>query len=322
MLDIKVYGTGTSAHLMVYDVVQDILNRANIEYHIEDITDVLKVIESGVKAIPSVQIGIQDPIVISTTDSKFSQSLRELVQNILSASDYGDLKQIVLPFEVNDKYLGTYYYSYRLATEMQSVLKVVNIDEEHENDFFSVSCLIKQKKAALDEFLGNINTDWGSDMLQNALIDTSVILGTFKNGIKQVLNNRNVQFAVFCSDDKFLDTFLLDPDCAYFPCLVINNDLGFKGYQHVFYVSEVTRYEFENHQLICSLKGIFNICPSNITCINFAIRKEIEYFLSCPNAKTLLVMSKKEWKVWNWRICMEASMNIGQEYNFPVLLIG
>lgn len=152
MLDIKVYGTGTSGHQMVVSTLKQYLNQANIQYSLKEICDVNTFLDQKIQSVPAIRINSQ-PVYYINHNGGFNLSLKRAIVEILKIYNFGDLRKVIVPFNFRDASVNAYYYCKRFLTGSLSVMNV-EIDYKDTGD--------KGKNEALysDFFEERFNDDW------------------------------------------------------------------------------------------------------------------------------------------------------------------
>lgn len=181
-MDINVYGTGTSGHQMIVQVIEDFLSKAKIKYNLREITDVNMFLASSLESIPAVQIDDLDPVSIGQ-DQLFNSKLRSFIKNLLKSCDYGKLTRVLLLFDFSKESRNAFNYTYQLFSESKTIIKLLNIDHSHNLvGGFEVSKtirkdLLKESCKRLEGFIQTVESEWASDLMTNCIVDKICLKG-------------------------------------------------------------------------------------------------------------------------------------------------
>ncbi len=233
-MNIKIYGTGTSGHQMVYVTLQRYLEKAEIQFQIEEINNVDEFLRLKIESIPAILV---DNSVIYTIrqNEGFNFSLRKALFHILKEKDFGRLTKVVIPFDFSDASLNTFYFCQRLLTGNMAVLQLINMEKS--NAIVGVNKLIdiqQERQTKLTEFGISLSNDWSNDLLNAPLIDTE-----YKECLTQketILNaiSGNVNLITLDSIEAVDIMYLSD---THLPILIVPPKARFKGMKKVaFYI--------------------------------------------------------------------------------------
>lgn len=172
-IDVKVLGTATSAHQMAVSVIHDYLTKANVDFSLEEVTDVSVFIEQGLDSIPSVDVN--GNLIALQQNGSFNKSLRSALNVMLKKVNYGEMEKFIVPVDFSDVSINAFIYGHRLASLAGAVTKAVHV-------YFPASKELSQstvidvdfaeiRKGYLNEFVNKMDVDWGSDLLSMGLID-------------------------------------------------------------------------------------------------------------------------------------------------------
>lgn len=286
-MKIKVYGTGTSAHQMVVQMIHEFMLRANVPYSLEEFKEVDMFIKNGIEAIPSVQIGDNLPMVISTSNAEFNHSLRKVIQTILASVDYGELPQYLALFDHSQSATSAFFYGYRLATEMGAVMRVLDVEVSNAS-----SDIVSNK--TIDSIIENIDSDWASDLVQNALVEKVDLIHSIQNPVLETIQAMDYRLlCIGCDISLSIFNEIVNVDNTY-PILFINKDVGFRDYKNIKLFSLDPHKEWMTNSLVFNIVQIFNAKNIDNQLVDVDIMNFEQLFLTTYSEDTLVVLRKDE----------------------------
>ncbi len=197
MINLKIYGTGTSGHELVKATIEEYLNKADIQYQLEDVSDVSQFMKDSISSVPAVLINGKELYELKK-NGNFNSSLRTLVQKLLRSENYGVMKKIIVPTDFSETSINAFSYAMGMARDMDAVIKVVHVyypssADINGNVFVDVS-LRNMKEKLLDEFVDSANQDWIGEVMVTSLIDKQFAEGF---PVPKIIDIANVDEASF-----------------------------------------------------------------------------------------------------------------------------
>jgi len=179
---IEVYGTGTATQDVVKHTLVRLLKLAGVKYKLVEVADLEKIIAAGIDSVPAIRA---DDIFYPLGKGGFNRKLRKSITEILSKKNFGMLKKVLVPIDFSDASTNALYYAHRLSTETGAVLRALHIYFPHIASYTEgyIPDLENISRERLEQYVDNINTDWGSDVLETALIDKEFRIGFPKEEI-------------------------------------------------------------------------------------------------------------------------------------------
>lgn len=194
MMHIKIYGTGTAGFEMVKTKIKEYLDLAGITYRLDEETNINNFILEMVHSVPAVRINGEHLIEIES-DGNFNQSLRNTIQEILRAENYGKMKKIIVPTDFSDASYNAYNYANGLATDLGCILIMTHVYFPSSADLNELSVpnndveQIHRKK--LDEFVKSVNQDWIGEFLHEPLVESEFRIGFPKTELTEISSQPN-----------------------------------------------------------------------------------------------------------------------------------
>ena len=178
-MDIKIYGMDSRGHQMVTNLMTDLLQKAKIPFNISEIQDVSLFLEKKIESIPAIQMN-DEPIIGLKSNGSFNNSLRDVVNQILSSENYGDLAKFIIPVDFSDTSINALSYGHRLATDMGAVTKVVHVYKPSPTLTADTTIHVasqKEKEQQLIDLVKSFDKDWGGDILKASLVSSEFKVG-------------------------------------------------------------------------------------------------------------------------------------------------
>ena len=248
VIDIKVYGTETSGQQMVVKQLHSFLSRAELNYDIEQVTDVTRFIDEGIESVPAIQYQ-DNPVTTLTRNGAFNQSLRNIISSILKTQNFGELPQIIVPTDFSDTSINALYYGQRLATELGAVIKLLHSYEpspQNPGDSKLIQPDFKSlRESHLQLLAKQIDVDWGSEILNAPLVGTEFHVGRPADEIIKSAKKNRAQLVVMgtTGDSKrikkwFGSTTTKVINESPVPVLLVPRNAPFKEIKKILFVYE------------------------------------------------------------------------------------
>ncbi|MDA9774205.1 universal stress protein [Saprospiraceae bacterium] len=174
ILNIKIFGTETSAQNLIIDEMTKQLKLADLSFVIRIESDVTIFLKEGIESVPAIQFD-EGPIVPFRSNGHFFKSLRKNITEVLASRKFGSMQSITIPTDFSDNSLNAVYFGHRLASEMGLVTKILHVyhpsstalqDTVYGQIDFS---LIREEH--LSKFVDKIDLDWTTDLLSASYLD-------------------------------------------------------------------------------------------------------------------------------------------------------
>lgn len=246
-MDIKIYGTGTSGHQMVFEKLNESLTNAHVPFHIENIENVSSFITDMLHSIPAIRVDDNDLYEISM-NGRFNSSLRAAIQAILKKKNYGSMTKIIVPTDFSDISFNAYNFARNLAKVINGVLYVTHVYFPNSVNINEITYVdsnaedVYRKK--LDEFVRSINQDWIGDIVREPFVEAKFITGFPHKEIISLSEEPESMIVMGStgSGDQFKKLFgSLSIDVmkhAHCPVFVIPRHVHVDKIQHVLFCSE------------------------------------------------------------------------------------
>ena len=180
MIDIKIYGTGSSGHQLAKEKLSKCLDVAGIEYHLKDITNIQEIMEDQIDYVPSVKVN-ESRLFELKQNGQYSRSLREAIQKILQIENYGKMTKIIVPTDFSEASNNAYNFAHHLSKDLQGILKITHIYYPTSTDVNQFVVINEEAekihRTKLDEFVQTVNQDWISTIVKEPFVE-----GVFKVG--------------------------------------------------------------------------------------------------------------------------------------------
>ncbi len=185
LMEITVFGTGSSTHQMVSYFINEFLKNAQIPYKIKEETDITTFLKKGIMSVPCIQIG--NEFLSVSSNGSFNKSLRMAIKHILKKQNFGSMDKIIIPIDFSDVSTNAFMFGHRLATDVKAILKALHVylptsKKVSEPSVADVGFL-EMRKNILDNYVSNFDKDWTSDIITTAIIDSEFRTGFPGEGI-------------------------------------------------------------------------------------------------------------------------------------------
>lgn len=247
MIDIKIYGTGSSAQQLAKTKLTTCLSMAGMEYHLKEVTNIQEIMDNQIQYIPSIKANELSPFELKQ-NGQYSQSLREAIQKILQIENYGKMTKIIVPTDFSDASNNAYNFAHHLSKDIQGVLQIAHIYYPTSTDVNQFVVIneeaekIHRKK--LDDFVAGVNRDWIGTFIKEPFVE-----GVFKVGFPRAeLSEMSKQPGTIMvmgttgAGDTFKKVFgslSLDmTDHCYCPLFLIPPEAGYAKITEIVYLSE------------------------------------------------------------------------------------
>ncbi|MBP9194351.1 MAG: universal stress protein [Saprospiraceae bacterium] len=167
MVELKLYGTGTSGYQFLKKSLVDYLVFNQLEYRIEEINDVARFISDNINSVPSVAINGDQPIELSK-EGDFKMGIIKLYHRIAALYGKDQMRKILVPTDFSSSastalhfakiFCRQKYYSLDLLhVHHPSYIEVAKhpYDEDHSLEA-KTELLEKTAKAAEVDFVGDL----------------------------------------------------------------------------------------------------------------------------------------------------------------------
>jgi nucleotide-binding universal stress UspA family protein len=179
-MNITIYGTSTSGHQVIVSTIRKFLDRAQLDYTLNEVSDINVFLQKSIESVPAIQIDDQ-PIISIKTNGSFNQSLRKTICKMLETKDFGNSPKIISPIDFSEASLNAMMFAHRLSTELDAVLKVIHVYYPSAVEVNEVTYvdreLVELKKEQLEKTIKDIDTDWTGDIMKAALVDHEFRMG-------------------------------------------------------------------------------------------------------------------------------------------------
>ncbi|MBK9734564.1 MAG: universal stress protein [Saprospiraceae bacterium] len=247
MLNIKIYGPGTSSYQLVKSKLTDALDHAHIEYTLKEVQEISTFINDGVVSVPAIKVDEKYLFEIKPNGA-FNQSLRDAVQSILKMSSYGALTKIIVPTDFSEASFNAYNYANNMAKVINGVLLLTHVYYPTSIDVNQFSIVDETAENVHRERLNNlvksVNQDWIGSFMAEPLIEGVFKVGFPKLELIEMSKTENAVIVMGTTGvgDTFKKIFgslsldLID-DC-YCPLFLIPPDIKYSKMDEVSYLSE------------------------------------------------------------------------------------
>lgn len=189
-MKIKVFGPHTSGQQYVVHSLKRLLNKGNIPFHLEEITDISTLLSKRIESVPAIQIDNKSIVSLRSKHSFFN-SLREVLSELLIESSFGDFTKILIPIEFSDDSINAFIFGHRIASRMEAVIKAplfVNKDIK-DLDFLS-------KKKKLNKFISNIESTAVKEIFDSSFIDSEIVIGEPYEEMLKIIQKNAIKTAI------------------------------------------------------------------------------------------------------------------------------
>lgn len=180
MLDIKIYGTETPTYELAKSKMQDFMSLAGLEYSMDEITDVQKIMKAHIKSVPSFLINGNRLFEIKP-NGHFNETLRFAIQSVLQTYNYGNMTKILVPTDFSEASYNAYNFAHNLVKGLNGVIKLTHIYYPSSVDVQQFTALDEEAEKVhrdkLDTLVNTLNRDWIGSFLSEPMVE-----GLFKIG--------------------------------------------------------------------------------------------------------------------------------------------
>jgi nucleotide-binding universal stress UspA family protein len=180
MIELAVYGAGTSSHEYIRQKLDSILSMAGVSYKLKDIRDVNDFIAHGIQSIPAIKINGYDPISIKL-DANYHKNLRQLIQTILIESKYGNMKKILVPTDFSPAAENAYAFASNVAQYLNGMVKLLHVYHpsftEIDGTVYVDENEFEDRVRRLENFVEGVNQDWIGEVMSTPLTEGEVVEG-------------------------------------------------------------------------------------------------------------------------------------------------
>jgi nucleotide-binding universal stress UspA family protein len=276
---IKIYGTRTSRFQLTEDFIKKFLDKAAVDYVLEEVTDIQQFLQNDVNFIPAVQIDNEIPIPLNNNGG-FNRSLRKIIQEILEKTNYGKLERFIIPIDFSESSLNAYHYANRLARFNGEILTLAHIYASTSTDI-SQSLIVeprlkKQREEQLKNLVNELNKEW-----VGSIMNANLVTGTFDVGfpgekIVSMAKNTKAKYIIMSSScdqntiKKVFGSVSIDVmKNATCPVLIIPPTVVFSPIKKILFACE---NPIEDLLSLAQIEGIAKIFSSQIKVLH--VRKK------------------------------------------------
>ncbi len=197
-MKIEVFGTKSSTYELVKDLIEKVLNKADITYELVEVTEMDQLIKDDIESVPAVRINNGETFYIGK-NGDFNKSLRSTINYILSNKNFGSLPKILLPIDFSEASMNAMFYGHRLATDLSRVTIILHaylpkISTLEPQDIYEEQYGAEKEK--FEVIVNELDKDWNSDMLKVPFVE-----GVYKSGfpldvISETVDDKNISMVV------------------------------------------------------------------------------------------------------------------------------
>ncbi len=236
MINIKIYGTGTSGHQLAKVKLIKCLSDASLDYQIREITNIRKIMDDQIVYVPSFKVNDESLFEIKQ-NGRYSASLREAIQQILKIYNYGKMTKIIVPTDFSDASNNAYNFANHLSKDINGVLMLTHIYYPTSTDVNQFVVINEEAekihREKLENLVKTVNQDWIGSFVKEPFIegifkvgfprseltemskipDTIIVMGTTGSGdtFKKVFGSLSLDMLDHC----YCPLFLVPPGSAY-----------------------------------------------------------------------------------------------------------
>ncbi|MBK8516398.1 MAG: universal stress protein [Saprospiraceae bacterium] len=286
MIDIKIYGTGTSGHQLAKMKLTKCLSDAALDFHITDISNIKEIMDDQIEYVPCIKVN-DDNLFEIKQNGRYSASLRDVIQKILKIDNYGKMTKILVPTDFSDASNNAYNFANHLSKDLTGVLLLTHIYYPTSTDVNQFVVINEEAekihREKLDSLVNTLNQDWIGSFVKEPFIE-----GVFKVGFPRVeLTEMSKQSDTIMvmgttgSGDNFKKVFgslSLDMiDHCYCPLFLVPPGAAYSKIDEIVYLSEDLKND-ANHLLytgkICAKIG------SDLRIVHYRTKSKDEYDVS------------------------------------------
>lgn len=183
MLNIKIYGTGTSGHQLAKAKLIKCLSDASINYQIRDISNIQEIMNDQIESVPCLKVN--GNLFEIKQNGRYSASLRQAIQEILKMKNYGKMTKIIVPTDFSEASNNAYNFANHLSKDINGVLMLTHIyypTSTDVNQFVVVNEEAEKiHREKLENLVKSVNQDWIGSFVKEPFIE-----GVFKVGFPRI----------------------------------------------------------------------------------------------------------------------------------------
>ncbi|MBK9150091.1 MAG: universal stress protein [Saprospiraceae bacterium] len=199
MLHIKIYGTGTAGFEMVKTKIREYLVAAQVDFELQEETNVNNFIKESVQSVPAVRINGEDLIEIDSNGG-FNQTLRNAVQEIMRKVNYGNMTKIIVPTDFSEPSFNAYNYANGLAKDLGGVIVLTHVYFPSSADLneFTIpnNDLENVHRKKLQELVKSVNQDWIGEIMHEPMVESDFRIGFPKTELTELSEQKNVMMVM------------------------------------------------------------------------------------------------------------------------------
>lgn len=266
--NIKIYGTKTSRFQLTKDFITKFLDKAKVDYQLEEISDIQKFLQNNINSIPAVQIDNETAIPLNKNGG-FNHSLRNIIQEILERNNYGKLERFIIPVDFSESSLNAFIYANRLARFNGEILELIHIYTPTSTDLSQSLVveprLINQRKKQLSDLVTELNKEW-----VGSIMNANLVTGKFEEGfagdqIVAFAKKENAKYIVMSTSGEknaiksIFGSISIDVmKNAKCPVLLIPPKAEFHPIKNILFATENPKEDIKSMFHLESLAKIFN----------------------------------------------------------------
>lgn len=212
MLDIKFYGTETPSSQLAKSKIKDYLERASIDFRIQEIVDVNVFIQQNIDSVPSLMVNDQHYFKIEK-DEKFNASLRSVIRALMKLENYGRAPKIYVPTDFSETSINAYSYAHHLAKDIHGIILLTHIylpfvAEVNQEVGFDQN-LEEEHLMKLKQLTDVVNKDWLGSFIHEPITEEVFKVGFPSSEIEEISKEPNAMIVMGTtgSNDTFKKLF-------------------------------------------------------------------------------------------------------------------
>ncbi len=277
-LQIKVLGSATSGQQMIISLIEKSLNKAELPHEIEEVTDISSLIESKLESVPAIQVN-SDTYFLNN-NGRFNQSFRKALSEILQKAEFGLWPKVLVPIDLSDVSKNASIYAQQLLSELSMVAEMMHVYTPNAKQIIDHNDTNDHKdpeQISLDEFnqfVDNIDTDWGSDLLSSSLIDRRFKVGFAADEILASAQKFQVKFIVMGTTGNqtklkrwlgSVSTTVLQQSTK--PVLLVPQNVRYQKIKHISYAFHDTIQDLKTLEQLIDIVNTFK-CKLSLISVN------------------------------------------------------
>ena len=183
MINIKLYGTGTSGHQLAKVILTKYLSDASIKYQIIDISNIKEIIDDQIESVPS--LNVNGKLFEIKQNGRYSSSLRDAIQQILKMDNYGKMTKMIVPADFSEASNNAYNFANHLSKDINGVLMLTHIyypTHTDVNQFVVINEEVEKiHRIKLETLVKSVNQDWKGSFVKGPFVE-----GVFKVGFPRI----------------------------------------------------------------------------------------------------------------------------------------